>query len=55
MVRVSCIANETKYSRIDKVGWLAHLVSRFACNASVIVDVSLSPPVSRIKIAVTKT
>ena len=34
---------------------LAHLVSRFACNTRVIVDASSSPPVSRIKIAVTKT
>ena len=34
---------------------LARLVSRFACNTRVIVDASSSPPVSRIKIAVTKT
>ena len=37
------------------LGWLAHLVSRFACNTRVIVDESSIPPVSRIKIAVTKT
>ena len=29
--------------------WLAHLVSRFACNTRVIVDVSLNPPVSNVK------
>ena len=39
----------------EKLGWLAHLVSRFACNTKVIVDASSSPPVSRIKIAATKT
>ena len=29
---------------------LAHLVSRFACNARVIVDASSHPPVSRLKL-----
>ena len=29
--------------------WIAHLVSRFACNTRVIVDVSLNPPVSNVK------
>ena len=32
-----------------------HLVRRFACNTRVIADASSSPPVFRIKIAVTKT
>ena len=31
-----------------------HLVSRFACNARVIVDASSNPMVSHVKIAVTK-
>ena len=30
-------------------GWLAHLVSRFACNTRVIVDASSNPPVSNVK------
>ena len=34
---------------------LAYLVSRFACNTRMIADASSSAPVSRIKIAVTKT
>ena len=34
---------------------LTQLVSRFACNTRVITDTSPSPPVCRIKIAVTKT
>ena len=36
-------------------GWLAHLVSPFACNTRLIVDASSSPPASRVKIAVTKS
>ena len=28
---------------------LAHLVSRFACNTTVIVDTSSNPPVSNVK------
>ena len=36
-------------------GWLAHLVSRFACNTRMIVDASLNLLVSHIKISVTKT
>ena len=31
-------------------GWLAHLVSRFACNTRVIVDASSNPPVSCLKL-----
>ena len=31
------------------LGWLAHLVSRFAFNTKVIVDVSSNPPVSNVK------
>ena len=34
--------------------WLAHLISRFACNTRVIVDETPSPLVSFIKVAVTK-
>ena len=30
-------------------GWLAHLVSRFACNTRMIFDASSSPPVSHVK------
>ena len=40
---------------IENKAWLAHLISRFACKARVIVHASLSPPVSRIKIVATKT
>ena len=32
------------------LGWLAHLVSQFACNKMVIVDASSNPPVSNIKL-----
>ena len=32
------------------LGWLAHLVSRFACNTRVIVDASSNPPVSHLKL-----
>ena len=32
------------------LGWLADLVSRFACNTRVIVDASSNPPVSRLKL-----
>ena len=41
--------------KVEGKTWLAHLVSRFACNTRVIVDASSSPTVSRIMIAVTKT
>lgn len=37
------------------LGWLRHLICRFACNAKVWVDASSSPPISHIKTAVTKT
>ena len=35
--------------------WLAHLVSRFACNTMVIVDASSSPPVSLMSNSCNKT
>ena len=34
---------------IYNLGWLAHLVSRFACNTRVIVDASSNTPVSDVK------
>ena len=37
-------------STLGVLGWLAHLVSRFACNTRVIVDASSNPPVSRLKL-----
>ena len=37
-------------SIIDNISHDPHLVSRFACNARVIVDASLSPPVSHLKL-----
>ena len=36
--------------KVMSTTWLAHLVSRFACNARVIVDASSNPPVSRLKL-----
>ena len=30
------------------MGWLAHLISRFACNTRLIIDASSSPPVSHV-------
>ena len=33
---------------VIKLGWLAHLISRFACNTRLIVDASSSPPVSHV-------
>ena len=42
------------YNSLQENKILAHLVSRFACNTRVILNASASPPVSRIKIAVTK-
>ena len=35
---------------VFQLGWLAHLVSRFACDTRVIVDASSNPPVSRLKL-----
>ena len=35
--------------QMRKLMWLAHLVSRFACNTRVIVDASSNPPVSNVK------
>ena len=32
------------------LGWLAHSVSRFACNTRVMVNASSNPPVSRLKL-----
>ena len=46
---------ENKRMTILSLLHLAHLVSRFPCNTKVIDDASSSPPVSRIKVAVTKT
>ena len=37
------------------ISTLAHLVSRLVCNAKVIVDASSYAPISRVKIAVTKS
>ena len=37
------------------LGWLAHLVSRFACNTRLIVDASSSPPVSLMSNSCNKT
>ena len=36
-------------------GWLAHLVSWFACNTRVIVDASSRPPVSLMSNSCNKT
>ena len=36
--------------KLNNARWLAHLVSRFACDARVIADASSSPPVSRVKL-----
>ena len=38
-----------KYLKVAAKGWLAHLVSQFACNARVIVDASSDTPVSHVK------
>ena len=43
------------FSALNSVSNHLHLVSRFACNTRVIVDASSNPPVSHVKIAVTKT
>ena len=37
-------------SYIKNIGWLAHLIGRFACNTRVIVDASSYPPVSCLKL-----
>ena len=34
---------------VGSLGWLAHLVSWFACNTKVLVDASSNPPLSNVK------
>ena len=39
----------TNISFYQYMAWLAHLVSRFTCNARVLVDASSNPPFSNVK------
>ena len=46
----SFVIHSLKVHALHALGLLAHLVSRFACNTRVILDASLNPPVSRLKL-----
>ena len=48
-IDIKDLVNNIKDNTISEIGWLAHLVSRFACNTRMIVDASSSPLVSHVK------